>query len=247
MMPNKPVPNAKDLLPRGLLSRLRRHASGLIYIPAPQTQTQMNIARVRSLNIRGHEPARIAQLVGLSTKHVRDIIRRLEDGDSHGARDEYKVYETVPHEIVELVQRYASGPIYVPPKVSQAARRRSIVQRLLRKGVPVSEIAQRTGVSERRVWQIRKEQLEAAQSEPSASKPRAKTREHIPQDPFALGDTAEPGYNTPPRLCSTCGTPVSPGERDCDICRYKAETKRNADSDVIVISSFPSAIIDRKF
>ena len=245
-MPNKPVPNAKDVLPMGLLSRLRRHASGLVYIPAPQTQAQMNIARIQSLNIRGYEPARIAQMVGLSTKHVRDIIRRLEDGDSLGAREEYKVYETVPHEIVEIVQRYASGLIYVPPKVSQAARRLSIVQRLLRKGVPVSEIAQRAGVSERRVWQIRKEQLEAAQSEPAASKSRVKTREHIPQDPFALGDTAEPGY-TPPRFCSACGIPVSPGERDCDICRYKAETKRNADSDVIVVSSFPFAIIDRKF
>lgn len=238
--------NAKNVLPRGLLSRLQRHASGLVYIPATETQAQMNIARVRSLNIRGHEPAQIAQMVGLSTKHVRDIIRRLEDGESLGARDEYKVYETVPHEIVELVQRYASGLIYVPPKVSQAARRLSIVQRLLRKGIPVSGIAQRAGVSERRVWQIRKEQLEAAQSEPSASKPRAKTCEHIPQDPFALGDTAEPGY-TPPRFCSTCGTPVRPSEQDCDICRYKAESKRNADSDVIVVSSFPFAIIDRKF
>lgn len=218
----------------------------MVYIPATETQAQMNIARVRSLNIRGHEPAQIAQMVGLSTKHVRDIIRRLEDGESLGARDEYKVYETVPHEIVELVQRYASGLIYVPPKVSQAARRLSIVQRLLRKGIPVSGIAQRAGVSERRVWQIRKEQLEAAQSEPSASKPRAKTCEHIPQDPFALGDTAEPGY-APPRFCSTRGIPVRPSEQDCDICRYKAESKRNADSDVIVVSSFPFAIIDRKF
>lgn len=245
-MLNNPVPNAKDVLPRGLISKLQQHCSGLVYIPAPQTQAQMNMARVRSLHIRGHEPARIAQLVGLSTKHVRDIIRRFEDGDSLGARDEYKVYATVPHEIVELVQRYACGLIYVPPKVSQAARRRSIVQRLLRKGIPVSEIAKRSGLSERRVWQIRKDQLQAAQSEPAASKSRIKANKEKPQDPFALGDTAEPGYS-PPRFCSTCGTPVSPGERDCDICRYKAETKRNADSDVIVISSFPFAIIDRKF
>jgi len=203
------------------------------------------MARVRTLHIRGHEPARIAQLVALSTKHIRDIIRRFEDGDLLGVRAEYKIYETVPQEIVELVQKYVCGPIYIPPRTTQAARRRSIVQRLLGKNIPVSEIAQSVGLSERRVWQMKKAELEVALSRP-VSKACVKISEHIPQDPFTLGDTAEPEY-IPPRFSSTCGTPVSPGEQDCDIYRYKAEAKRKTDNGDIVISSFPFAIIDRKF
>ena len=246
MTSNKSVPNAKDVLPKGLLSKLQRHCSGLVYIPAPQTQAQMNRARVRSLQIRGHDPAGIAEITGLSAKHVRDIIKRFEDGDLPVGRADYKVYETVPHEIVELVGRHVCGPIYVSPKTSHAARRRAVVQRLLQKGIPVSEVAKRAGISERRVWQIKKAESEPAQPGVAVNKSQVKAKKEKPRDRFEAGAVVEPGY-VRPRLCTTCGTPINPSERDCDVCRHKAVAKRNTDGSDIVVSSFPFAILDRKF
>lgn len=163
-MPKKSAPNAKDVLPKAVLSKLQRHCSGVIYIPAPQTQAEINMARVRSLQIHGHPVPRIAQIVGLSTKSVRNIIKHLENRNITGSSPQYKIYETVPQEVVELVQRHASGLIYVPPKMSQADRRRARVKRMINKGFCVVEIAKRTGLAERRVWQIRKAESADTQS-----------------------------------------------------------------------------------
>ena len=244
-MPNQPVPNAADVLPKGLLRKLQRYCSGSIYIPAPQTKARMHMARVRSLHTRGYKPADIARIVSMSAKQVRDIVSRLEDGDALVTAAECKVYQTVPQEIVETVQKYVSGRIYVPPRKSEAARRRSTVARFLRKGVPVTQIAKRSGLSERRVWQIKKAESELAQSGSTTDETQANKQKS--QDPFKVGPVREPGY-VPPRRCSICGIPVRCGEEQCDVCRYKAEGKRNADGDdIIVITKIPFAVIDRKF
>ena len=245
-MLKKPVTNARDVLPKGLLTKLQRRCSGLVYIPAPQTTAQINMARVRSLHIRGHEPARIAGIVGLSTRHVCDIIKRFEDGGKIASRQDYEVYESVPRELVELVKKHASGLVYVPPKTSQADRRRARVKRMLDKDLRVSEIAKRTGISERRVWQIKKADLEAAKSGSTAGKIHVKANKEKPHDPFAVGPATEPGY-VPPKLCSICGARAGSGEEDCDVCNYQAKARRNADGGDIVISRIPFAVIDRQF
>jgi len=232
-MPNQGVPNAADVLSKGLLHKLQQHCSGLIYIPAPQSQAQMNISRVQSLHNGIRRVSEIAEAVGICAQHVRDIINELECGISNSR--EYKIYEAVPQEIVEAVQKHVSGLIYVPGKVAKADRRRLLVQRLLRRGIPVSEAAKRSGLSERRVRQIR-------QAEPDLGiKPKKK-----PQDRFGADIVIDPDY-TPPKRCSICGIPVDPGEDQCDVCRYKAETKRSTDGDVITIHNVPFAIIDRQF
>lgn len=245
MITKTAVPNAANVLPKSLLSKLQRHCSGLIYIPAPRTKAQMNISQVRSLHNGSRRPSEIAEAVGVCAQHVRDIIRELEDGGISSSR-EYKVYEVVPQEIVEAVQKHVSGPVYVPGRVSEAERRRSIVQRLLRKGVRVSEVAKRSGLSERRVRQIRKVETELAQSELAAGKASVKSNRKKPQDRFKVGPVDEPGY-VPPKRCSVCGIPVGPDEDPCEVCRYKAETKGNADSDIITIHNVPFAVIDRRF
>lgn len=232
-MPNQGVPNAADVLPKSLLTKLQQHCLGLIYIPAPQTKARMNISRVWSLHNGIRKPSEIAEAVGISAQHVRDIIIELESGNSNSRK--YKVYEIVPQEIVEAVQKHVNGLVYVPGRVSKADRRRSTVRRLLWKGLPVSEVAKRSGLSERRVRQIR-------QAEPDLGIKPAKK----PQDRFGVDAVVDPDY-TPPKRCCVCGMPVDPDEDECEVCKYKAETICDADSDVITIHDVPFAIIDRRF
>ena len=242
MTRNRPVPSAKDVLPKGLLAKLQRHCSGLIYIPAPQTRAEMNMARVRSLHSRGHEPAMIAQMVGLSARRIRDIIRLLEDGGKIGSRLEHKIYESVPREVVELVQRHACGLIYVPPKATQADRRRARVKRMLDKDLSVSEIAKGTGVSERRVWQIKESELEA----PRSRVIKNETRKRSVQDPFAIEHNHDVEEHSAPRVCPACRSVLRPDEQECEMCQRMNAGSRK-DSDEIVISRIPFAVLDRNF
>jgi len=245
-MMNKPVPSAKDVLPRGVLSQLQSHCSGLVYIPPPQTKAQMNAARIRSLHTRGYEPGQIAQSVGLSTRHVSRILEQSETGSTPDSSTEYKVYETVPREVVELVQRYVRGPLYVPPRTSQATRRMASIRRLLRKGTPINEIAERVGVSERRVWQVRKAELESAQLKPVVTKPQVKIAKPVTQDPFATVHIEE-AEETPPVLCRSCGSPMDQRGRICIVCELSAKRQARKDKDIIVVSNFPHAFLDREF
>ncbi len=245
-MMNKPVPSAKDVLPRGVLSKLQSHCSGLVYIPAPQTRAQMNADRVLSLHTRGYEPARIAESVGLATRHVRRILQQSETGSTPDSRTEYKIYETVPHEIVELVQGYVRGPLYVPPKTSQATCRLASIKRLLRKGISVSEIAKRVGVSERRVWQVKKAEPQSAQLKPVVTKPPINIAKPITLDPFATIHI-EDAEEIPPVLCRSCGSPMDQGGSICMVCELHAKRRARKDNDIIVVSNFPHAFLDREF
>ena len=245
-MPKKCAPNAKDVLPKAVSSKLQRHCSGVMYIPAPQTQAEINMARVRSLQIHGHLVPQIAQIVGLSTKSVRNIIKPLDNRNITGSHSDYKIYETVPPEIVELVQRHASGLIYVPPKMSQADRRRTRVKRMIDKGFCVGEIAKRTGLMERRVWQIKKAESADTQSRLTENKTRCKTNKCSAQDPFDLDHNVE--EHIQPRVCPTCGSVLVPNENDGDICLWlQSDIKSKKINNEIEISSVPFAVIDRQF
>jgi transposase len=238
-MPRTSVPNAKDVLPKAVLARLQRYCSGTIYIPAPETRAGRNRRRVMYLHSRGHKPDEIARIVGLSSGHVRSIIRQIRDGGVPCNEAPCRVYQIVPQEIVELVQRHISGPIYVPAKVTQAMRRRAIVRTLLGKGLAVKQIAQRCALSERRVWQIQKADL-------AASACRGRRGNHDRQDPFELDHPTAPSH-TPPSVCSVCRSPVGPGVTVCEICHYRAETQREKDTGEIIIRRIPIASIDREF
>ena len=241
-MLKKSVPNAKDVLPKALLSTLQRYCSGMIYIPEPQTQAHMRRARVHVLHNRGYEPAVISGIVGLSAGRVRDIIRQLKNGSKSGSHPEYKIYESVPREIVETVQRHACGLMYVPPKASQAGRRRNRVIRLLNRDISVSEIAKRTGLSERRVWQIKKAELETARSKHTSSK----TQRRCIQDPFVIDQDCKVEDHIEPRVCPACRAVLRPDEQECEMCQWMKE-KSEKDSDEIVLSDFPFAVIERNF
>jgi predicted nucleic acid-binding Zn ribbon protein len=91
------------------------------------------------------------------------------------------------------------------------------------------------------VRQIRRAELDTA-----VDKADVKSKKEKPKDRFNVGSVVEPGYVSPKR-CSVCGIPIGPSEDECDVCRYKAETRRSAHSDVITIHNVPYAIIDRQF
>ena len=245
-MMNKPVHSAKDVLPRGVLSKLQSHCSGLVYIPPPQTKAQMNADRVRSLHALGYEPACIADSVGLATRHVRRILQQSETCSTPDSLTEYKIYETVPRGVVELVQGYVRGPLYVPPKSSQAECRLAAIKRLLRRGTPVNEIAKRVGVSERRVWQVKKAEPQSAQLKPVVTKPPVNIPKPITLDPFATIHI-EDAEEIPPVLRRSCGSPMDQGGSICMVCELHAKRRARKDDDIIVVSNFPHAFLDREF
>ena len=63
--------------------------------------------------------------------------------------------DVLPPKLLELVQRYHSGRLWIPPPPRDGmTERNEQIHRMRHDGEPVSEIAQRVGLSERRVWQI---------------------------------------------------------------------------------------------
>jgi Mor family transcriptional regulator len=65
----------------------------------------------------------------------------------------------LPLQLLERVQRYCSGFVYVPVPESNRQRDEQI-RELFQQGRSVEEIAMQTGLSKRRVWQILKKRRE---------------------------------------------------------------------------------------
>jgi DNA-binding NarL/FixJ family response regulator len=63
--------------------------------------------------------------------------------------------DVLPAEVLALVQRHYNGLLWIPPPEGALTRHEQIRQ-MRADGVPVPEIAERVGLSERRVWQILK-------------------------------------------------------------------------------------------
>lgn len=61
--------------------------------------------------------------------------------------------DVLPSEVLALVQRHYNGLLWIPPPEALPDRDEQI-HRMRADGVPVPEIAERVGLSERRVWQI---------------------------------------------------------------------------------------------
>ena len=63
--------------------------------------------------------------------------------------------DVLPSELIALVQRHYDGLLWIPPPPpEEIVERNEQIQRMHLDGVPVTEIAQQVGLSERRVWQI---------------------------------------------------------------------------------------------
>ena len=73
--------------------------------------------------------------------------------------------DILPAGLLTEVQKHHVGMLWIPKSTGRQKRRAELVGRLLRRGVPISEIAELAHLSERRVQQIRQEMLRAEQSE----------------------------------------------------------------------------------
>ena len=67
--------------------------------------------------------------------------------------------DILPAELLAEVQKHHVGMLWIPKSTVHQRRRAELVGRLLRRGVPVPEIAELADLSERRVQQIRQETL----------------------------------------------------------------------------------------
>lgn len=221
-MSRRRAPNAENILPRGLLSKLQRYCVGLVYIPPVETRAQRNTTRVGQLHARGLHHSQIANATGLSDRHVHNIIKRIDEDREPPTRTICDALKNVPPELLDMVQRHVVGLLYIPPKSSVTARRHARIRRLLRECIPLAEISRRTGLSERHLRRLKKSFWDI---EPDATAPLEKP-------------APEP---TPLRVCPRCQRAVVSQGRYCDVCR---DLNGFEDGSVYVPDSFPFAFLD---
>ena len=242
MSRNEKACNAEDILPRALLRKLQHYCSGLVYIPKRETGAQSNKERIRLLHGQGISPAEIARRTTLSVQHVRKVIKEPDDDSLPKQVVRHRIYESVPEDVVEMVQRYVEGPIYVPASKSPMDRRHARVKKLLSEGCTTVEVAKRTKISERRVWQLKVQYAEEIMDKKEPVKKQTLIGNAIPSLTTKITDPTE----VPPRVCRLCGNVLAPHECQCVICSRQT-TKEECDSDIIIVSRLPFAVIDREF
>lgn len=69
--------------------------------------------------------------------------------------------EVLPPDLLAEVQKYCTGSLWVPETESFHAERRRLVEGLLRRNLPVSEVARLADLTRRRVRQIRRGMVDA--------------------------------------------------------------------------------------
>ena len=213
-----------------------------MYIPKRETGAQSNRERIRLLHGQGISPVEIANRTTLTVQHVRKVIRQLSDGALQESTVRHKIYESVPEDIVDMLQRYVEGPIYIPSSNSPMDRRHTHVKKLLSEGYTTVEVAKRTKMSERRVWQLKVEYAGEIMDKKEPVEKQTLIGSAIPSLTTKITDPTE----VPPRVCRLCGNVLASHEYQCIICSRQT-TKEEGDPDIIVVSRLPFAVIDREF
>jgi len=180
-------------------------------------------------------------------QHVRKVVRQLSDGVTPEPPVRHRIYESVPEDIVEMVQRYVEGPVYVPSSKSPIDQRHARVMKLLSEGHTTAEVAKRTKMSERRVWQLKVEYAEEIMhKKDQAEKHEIIRNRSIPSLTTALTTKITEATEVPPRVCRLCGNVLAPHEGLCVMCSRQT-TKEEGDPDIILVSRIPLAVIEREF
>lgn len=232
-MPNTRLQNARDILPKGLLSRLRKYCTGLVYVPAPQTENDSHEAILR-LHKAGRSPRYIARTTGVSAKWARHIV-----ADARSVKPPKpisKLCRAVPMTLLRQIQEHVVGRLYVPPRRTKKAARNRRMERLFEQGLSVSEIARRMRLSQRQVYRLKKAWTDSlALKELGGEDAPAKAQR---QD-------RKPRSRAFANLCHRCGRPMaSKGESCCDLCRT---IEGGSDGDVIILGRVPIVFFDPKF
>ncbi len=69
----KEYTNARDILPPELLAEVQKHATGLMYVPAPNAFFRERRQLILTLREQGVPTREVARLAGLSVRRVNQI------------------------------------------------------------------------------------------------------------------------------------------------------------------------------
>jgi len=228
-MPNCRLQDARDVLPRRLLTKLQKYCTGLVYVPAPPSDDGSR-KTILKLHKAGRSTTYISRTTGVSARWVRHIVADAES--NRPPRSIPKFCRVVPMDLVRQIQEHVVGRMYVPPSQTKKEKRGKRMDRLFDQGVSVYEAARKLKLSERQVYRLKKSW---SLKEPDSEDTSAKTQNRsIKSKPRTAGHP-----------CRSCSRPiVDKSESYCDICKnIISET----DGDVIVLSDMPIAFPDRSF
>ena len=188
------------------------------------------------LHQSGKSVEQIALATGFSTRWVRYIVAGIQSEQT--SRPVSKFLKLVPPDLVQQVQQYVVGRLYIPPRKTKKIGNTKRIDRLFDQGLPVAEIVNRTKLSERQVYRLKKAWMDDAWRREMDNAGQKSNREHKAN--------VEPSIpHTSIKKCPGCGRHVvERGATYCDICE---NIKGDVDGNVIVLSDFPFAAFDPKF
>ena len=79
---NRRYANAKDVLPPDLFRTVQQHFAGLLWVPAEAHLYAVRRKLVLALRDQGVHTQEIAQLAGVTTRRVRQILARARDAET---------------------------------------------------------------------------------------------------------------------------------------------------------------------
>ena len=88
---NRRYANARDVLPPELLCAIQQHFAGLLWIPAGTHLYAVRRKLVLALRDQGVHTREIAQLAGVTTRRVRQILVRARDAETADTSQRFPV------------------------------------------------------------------------------------------------------------------------------------------------------------
>ena len=232
---SSPVQDARRVLPKGLLAKLQRHCTGLVYVPSPP-RGNAHREMVLRLHTSGMSVRNVAQYTRLSVKWVRHIV---EGADSVPPPKRISRFlRLVPPDLVGQVQQYAVGRLYIPTRQTNKTGRTKRIEQLLDQGLSVAEVAVRIKLSQRQVYRLKKVWSENAWRREMGKQGQKSQHEDSMRDERFESRAAA-------KLCRGCGRPIVGRSKNyCDLCRT---IEGGSDVEVIVPTSIPLVSFDPRF
>ena len=229
------VQDARGVLPKGLFAKLQRYCTGLVYVPSPPRGNARR-ATVLRLHASGMSVEGMAQYTRLSAKWVRHIVEGAYSVPS--PRRTSRFLRLVPPDLVQQVQQYAVGRLYIPTRQTKKTLRTKRIEQLLDQGLSVAEVAVRVKLSQRQVYRLKKVWSDNAWRREMGKQGQKSQHENpMCDEPFESRAAT--------KLCRGCGRPiVGQSKNYCDLCRT---IDGDSDGDVIVPTSIPLVSFDPRF
>ena len=234
-MTSSPVQDARRVLPKGLLAKLQRHCTGLVYVPSPP-RGSAHREMVLRLHTSGMSVRNVAQYTRLSAKWVRHIVEGADSVPSPKRTSRF--LQLVPPDLVGQVQQYAVGRLYIPTRQTKKTGRTKRIEHLLDQGLSVAEVAVRVKLYHRQVYRLKKAWSDNAWRREMGKQGQQSQHDNpMCDEPFESRAAA--------KLCRGCGRPVVGRSKNyCDLCRT---IEGGSDVEVIAPTSIPLVSFDPRF